>query len=384
MSNTLDDELQNNTASNRMFPRSPREAIEPEPAPEPPKRRRDGHPVIAVINAGLSLVTFLVIALAVTFYIGKLRFEAEGPLAETKTVLIDRGDGVDGIATRLERDGVISDPLLFRAGVFIQKADRNLKAGEYLFQARASVADVIETLVDGKAILHSMTVPEGRTSWQIVEQLRQEPMLTGEIDEMPPEGSLLPETYKFTRDTSRSEMIARMRAAHDRLVTDVWERRVAALPLKTPQEMVTLASIVEKETGRADERNRVAGVFINRLDRGMRLQSDPTIIYGVTEGKGSLGRGIRKSELEAVTAYNTYQIDGLPPTPIANPGRASLEAVANPSRTKDLYFVADGTGGHAFAETLDDHNSNVRRWRQIERDRKAAAESGTSTEASSN
>lgn len=381
MSNSLDEELQSGGDTlQRTFPRSPREAIEPDPAPPPPKRRRDRNPIMAILNGVLSLLTFLAIGLGVAFYIGKLRFEADGPLPETKTVIINRGEGVGEIAARLENAGVITDRLLFRVGVSIRKADTQLKAGEYLFQARASVSDVIDTLVDGKAILHSVTVPEGRTSWDVVEILRNEPLLTGEIAEVPPEGSLLPETYKFTRNTDRNEVLERMRAAHDRLVQEVWNRRASDLPIETPDALVTLASIVEKETGRADERNRVAGVFINRLNRGMRLQSDPTIIYGITNGQGELGRGIRQSEIEARTPYNTYQIDGLPPTPIANPGRASLEAVANPSRTNDLYFVADGTGGHAFAETLEDHNSNVRRWREIEAERRAAAEEKAASE----
>ncbi len=381
MSNSLDEELQSGgDALQRTFPRSPREAIEPDPAPPPPKRRRNRNPIMAILNGVLSLMTFLAIGLGVAFYIGKLRFEAEGPLPETKTVIINRGEGVGEIAARLENAGVITDRLLFRVGVSIRKADTQLKAGEYLFQARASVSDVIDTLIDGKAILHSVTVPEGRTSWDVVEILRNEPLLTGEIAEVPTEGSLLPETYKFTRNTDRNELLARMRAAHDRLVQEVWNRRANDLPIETPDALVTLASIVEKETGRADERNRVAGVFINRLNRGMRLQSDPTIIYGITNGRGELGRGIRQSEIEARTPYNTYQIDGLPPTPIANPGRASLEAVANPSRTNDLYFVADGTGGHAFAETLEGHNSNVRRWREIEAERRAAAEEDAASE----
>ncbi|MCB1490643.1 MAG: endolytic transglycosylase MltG [Rhodobiaceae bacterium] len=386
MPKTLDEELKaGSEPGSRVFPRSPREAIEPEPAPQPPRRKREANPVIEVVNAGLSLVTFLVIVLGVVLYIGKLRIEAPGPLAQTKSVIIKRGDDAGAIAERLENMGVIADPLLFRAGVYFHKAESKLKAGEYLFNANASVSDVISTLVDGKAILHSVTIPEGRTSWEIVQALNAEPLLTGEITQVPPEGSLLPETYKFTRDTDRNDIVARMTAAHDQLVKRVWDRRADGLPLKSPEELVTLASIVEKETGRADERNRVAGVFINRLNKGIRLQSDPTIIYGITHGEGKLGRGLKRSEIDAQTPYNTYQINGLPPTPIANPGRASLEAVANPSRTSDIYFVADGTGGHVFSATLEEHNRNVARWRDIEKQRAAAGdEPSDAAEAASN
>lgn len=385
MSNALDDELNKDSGNaSRVFPQSPREAIEPEAAPPPPRRRRDSHPFIAILNGTLTLVTLAVIALGIGFLIASSWFESPGSMEQTKTVLIARGEGVSRIAERLKREGVIDNTMLFRGGVYFKKVGRDLKAGEYLFQANASVSDVIDTLVGGKAILHTVTVPEGRTSWDIVQILNAEPLLEGEIKEIPAEGELLPETYKFTRATSRQEMLNRMAAAHDKLLEEIWPRRASDLPIESKNELVTLASIVEKETGRANERSRVAGVFVNRLQRGMRLQSDPTIIYGITKGKESLGRGLRRSEIDAVTPYNTYQIDGLPPTPIANPGRASLEAVANPSRTEDLYFVADGTGGHAFAKSLDEHNDNVANWRRIEKKRGEQAEAGESTSDTSN
>lgn len=360
--------------SDRLIPRSPREAIEPDPVPEPPRKRRKGNAFLAIMNGVMSLIVFAVVAAAIGFYIGKSRYEASGPLDEPQTIMVERGDGTITIAQKLQRSGVINEPILFRAGVAVRQADRSLKAGEYLFPASASVEDVIDILVEGKSVLHTFTAPEGLTSQQIIARIAEEPLLTGDVPEVPAEGSLLPETYKFTRGMSRAELVNRMQNAHERVLAEVWERRVPELPVETPEEMVILASIVEKETGRADERNRVAGVFVNRLRRGMRLQSDPTIIYGIVGGEGALGRGIRRSEIDAVTPYNTYQIDGLPPTPIANPGRASLEAVANPSRTDDLFFVADGTGGHAFAETYEEHNRNVQRWRQIERERAEAAE----------
>jgi UPF0755 protein len=246
-----------------------------------------------------------------------------------------------------------------------------MRAGEFLFKAGTSIDAAVDTLVQGKAILHSVTIPEGWTSEQVVARLNENEILTGEVGEMPREGTLLPDTYKFERGTSRQQIVNAMQAAQKRALNEIWARRAPDLPIKTPQELVILASIVEKETGRADERTRVAGVFINRLQKRMRLQSDPTIVYGLVGGKGTLGRGILRSEIERPTPYNTYAIEGLPPGPIANPGRASLEAVANPSRTRDLYFVADGTGGHAFAENLDQHNRNVTRWRQIERNRAA-------------
>jgi UPF0755 protein len=220
-----------------------------------------------------------------------------------------------------------------------------------------------------------LTIPEGLSSQQIIARVMASDVLTGEVEAIPEEGTLLPETYKFTRGMTRQQIIDQMRTAHARTVEEIWNRRVPELPIKTQKEFVTLASIVEKETGKADERPHVASVFINRLRQNIRLQSDPTIIYGLFGGQGKPSdRPIYRSDLEKETPYNTYIIDGLPPGPIANPGRAALEAVANPSRTIDLYFVADGTGGHVFAETLDEHNRNVQRWRQIEKARNAAAE----------
>jgi UPF0755 protein len=215
-----------------------------------------------------------------------------------------------------------------------------------------------------------MTVPEGLTSEQIVARLLENDMLTGNIKDVPREGMLLPDSYYFHRGFSREQMIQRMRQAQDRLVRDVWERRSPDLPIKTPEQLTILASIIEKETGKPDERTRIAAVFTNRIKQKMKLQSDPTIIYGLVFGKGSLGRPISKADIAQPTPYNTYVIDGLPPGPIANPGRATIEAAANPARTKDLFFVADGTGGHAFAETYEQHQKNVARLRQIEQEQR--------------
>jgi UPF0755 protein len=227
-------------------------------------------------------------------------------------------------------------------------------------------------LTSGRAVLHNITIPEGLTSEQIVARLRENDLLVGDIVNVPREGSLLPDTYRIERGTSRQRVIQLMTEKQREELNRIWSRRVADLPIRTPQELVTLASIVEKETGKADERPRVAGVFVNRLNRRMKLQSDPTIVYGLVGGKGTLGRGILRTEITQATPYNTYVIDGLPPGPIANPGRAAMEAVANPSRTRDLFFVADGTGGHTFSETLDGHNRAVQRWRQIEASRREA------------
>jgi UPF0755 protein len=229
------------------------------------------------------------------------------------------------------------------------------------------VQDVINTIVEGKVVQHQLTIPEGLTSEQIVQRLLDIDILSGNIREIPREGSLLPESYRFTRGTPREQVIRRMQEAQRKAVQEAWDRRAPDLPLKSPEELVTLASIVEKETGKADERPRVAAVFANRLKQRIRLQSDPTIIYGLVGGKGTLGRPIQRGEITKPTPYNTYTIPGLPPGPIANPGRAAIEATANPAKTRELFFVADGTGGHAFSETLSEHQKNVGKLRAIER-----------------
>jgi UPF0755 protein len=242
--------------------------------------------------------------------------------------------------------------------------------------------EVMDLFVGGDVVVYSVTIPEGFTSQQVVNRLMSDPNLTGDITDIPAEGTLLPDTYHFNTGDTRQQILDQMARAHDRAVADVWARRAQDLPIRTPEEFVILASIVEKETGIADERSRVASVFINRLNRGMRLQSDPTIIYGVWGGAGRpANEPIRQSQIDQRTPYNTYQIDGLPPGPIANPGIASLEAVANPSRTNDIFFVADGTGGHVFAETLEQHNRNVARWRQIEQQQRDAAEAAAAAAA---
>jgi len=353
----------------RINPKSPRQAIQPEPAPPPPPRSRQAkHPVVVTLNFFLMIAVLAALFAGGALYFGKQRFLAEGPLQQPKTILVTRGSGVETIAKQLKRNNVIDSELVFTVGVRLYDAASRLQYGEYLFQPHVSMREVMEILSSGKSILHAVTIPEGLTSAQVVARLRADEVLVGDIEEVPPEGSLLPETYKFTRGTTRQQIIDQMKRAHDRMVDRIWTRREPGLPVEDKNEFVTLASIVEKETGKADERPRVAGVFINRLERGMRLQSDPTIIYGLFGGEGKpADRPILRSDIDKPTEYNTYQIDGLPPGPIANPGRAALEAVANPSHTDDLYFVADGTGGHVFSSTLQEHNRNVARWRRIER-----------------
>ena len=348
-------------------PRSPRVALEPERVPLPRRRsKRARHPLVIAGNAIFMVLVLVAVTVGTALYLGKQRFDAPGPLPEAKVVDIPRGLGIRGIADLLQHEGVIEQPFVFIGGVLVMKARGGLKYGEYKFAKHASLADVVDTITEGKVVQHALTLPEGLTSEQIVARLLADKALTGQITEIPPEGSLLPETYKFTRGETRAQMIKRMQEAQQRLVEEIWKHRAPNLPLKSPQELITLASIVEKETGKPDERSRVAAVFENRLKKNMRLQSDPTIIYGLTGGKGSLGRPIKKSEIEQATPYNTYVINGLPPGPIANPGKASLEAVANPARTKDLYFVADGTGGHVFSETYAEHEKNVAKLRALE------------------
>src|ERR1700752_4114884 len=350
-------------------PRSPRAALEPEQVPPPPKRsERARNPFVVVGNAIITIILVLMIGGGGVYVYGKQKIEAPGPLQEDKIVNIPARAGMTDIADILQREGVIDDNRwAFIGSVFALKARSDLKPGEYSFQKNASLRDVIGTMVEGKVVQHAVTIPEGLTSEQILAKLQDSDIFTGSVHEIPREGTLLPETYKFPRGTSRDQVIQRMQQAQKRVVAEIWERRSQDLPIKTSEQLVTLASIVEKETGKPDERSRVAAVFVNRLKQKMKLQSDPTIIYGLVGGKGTLGRPIKRSEIMQPSPYNTYVIDGLPPGPIANPGRASLEAAANPARTRDLYFVADGTGGHAFTETDDQHQKNVAKLRTMEK-----------------
>lgn len=368
-------------SASRSGPRSPAEALQPEQVPPPPQRSRAvRHPLVVFFNFVLTIVVIAGVVIGGGLLYGRTQFQEPSTLAQERTINVDRGSGLRSIADRLESDGVISSKWLFIAGVWLNGEQNNLKAGEYLIPGNASMSEIMDLMVEGKSKYYAITIPEGRTSEQIVAMLNADPTLVGEITEIPPEGSLLPETYQFTRGDTRQNIIARMLRERDRVLTDVWSRRASDLPLANADELAILASIVEKETALADERSRVAAVFINRLRLNMRLQSDPTVIYGVFGGAGKPPEyRLTRSDLDKATEYNTYVIDRLPPAPIANAGEASLEAVANPSRTRDLFFVADGTGGHAFAETYEEHLRNVARWRDIEASARAeqAAEPAT-------
>nr|WP_153320141.1 endolytic transglycosylase MltG [Sinorhizobium meliloti] len=373
----------NETGSNGpIIPKSANEALRPERVPHPPKRSRKARSqVVIFLNFVMTVVVFVALAAAGAVYYAMHEYEKPGPLEANKNFIVRSGAGISEIASNLERNEIITDSRVFRFVSEAYLSNETLKAGEYEIKAHASMQEIMELLKSGKSILYSVSLPEGLTVKQMFHRLADDPVLVGDLPaELPPEGSLKPDTYKFTRGTDRNEIVKQMTAAQKALVQQIWEKRDPDLPVSTIEEFVTLASIVEKETGRADERPRVASVFINRLEKGMRLQSDPTIIYGIFGGDGKpADRAILRSDLDKQTPYNTYLIKGLPPTPIANPGRAALEAVANPSRTPELYFVADGTGGHVFAETLDEHNANVRRWRKLEAER--AAEAAKATEA---
>lgn len=350
-------------------PKSPRAALEPEQVPPPPKRSdRARNPLVVVGNAIITGLLVLMISAGGLYVYGKQKIEAPGPLAEDKIVNIPQRAGITDISDILRREGVTeANRWMFLGSVIALKARGELKPGEYNFQKNASLRDVIGTIVEGKVVQHSVTIPEGLTSEQIIVRLMDNDIFTGAVREVPREGTLLPETYKFPRGASREQVIQRMQQAQKRVLNEIWERRNPDVPLKTPEQLVTLASIVEKETGKPDERSRVAAVYVNRLRQKMKLQSDPTIIYGLVGGKGTLGRPIKRSEITQPSPYNTYVVEGLPPGPIANPGRASLEAAANPARTRDLFFVADGTGGHVFTETYDLHQKNVAKLRALER-----------------
>lgn len=323
----------------------------------------------ALSSTGLNLLIVGLVVLVGAIGWGLNEFRRPGPLAEPVIVDLPRGAGLSRVASELKARGAIRNEALFRIGARYMNQATALRFGEYAIPAGASMADILAILVSGRSILYRITIPEGLTSFQVVERLRQLDFLTGEVAEIPPEGSLAPDTYSVPRRTERSAILREMAAAQRRILASAWEGRQPGLPLASPEEMLVLASIVEKETGVAEERPVVASVFVNRLRRGMRLETDPTVIYGLTGGKAVLDRALTRSDLDRRTPYNTYRIDGLPPTPIANPGRAAIEAVANPASTEFIFFVADGTGGHAFAVTKREHDENVARWRAIERER---------------
>ena len=299
-------------------------------------------------------------------------FYGKGPNADETTVVLPRGAGVNMIARTLQEAGVISSPFVFRSGVRLSGNSRGLRAGEYLIPGRTSPRGIMDLLLVGRTVLHRLTIAEGLTVAEVFAAVHATDGLDGEVLERPAEGTLLPETYYFSLGDSRADVLTRMADAMRETLTELWAGRAKDLPLKSPEEVLALASIVEKETGVSAERARVAAVFINRLRRGMRLQSDPTVVYSLTQGAAPLGRALTRRDLKTEHPFNTYLNGGLPPGPIANPGRAAIEAVLHPLETEELYFVADGNGGHAFAKTLRQHQRNVARWRKVQREKKSA------------
>jgi UPF0755 protein len=325
-------------------------------------------------RGGLAGALLLLILLAAAGYV-LFVFGAAGPKAragEATTVIFEHGAGTPQIANALAQAGVIRSPLVFM--LMAKLTPGSLKAGEYAIASGEPMARVLSDLKAGRVVRHFVTIPEGWTSAMAAEAVNAAPELAGEAP-TPPEGAILPDTYEVTRGEDRAKVMQQMTEAQGKVLAQLWAQRRPDLPYKTPEEAVTMASIVEKETGLPAERPRVAAVFVNRLKSGIRLESDPTVIYGVSQGR-PLGRGITASELAHETPYNTYRVAGLPPTPIANPGRASLEAVLNPAQTNDLYFVADGSGGHVFTSSFAEHQKNVARWRIVEKQRAAQAAQG--------
>jgi UPF0755 protein len=389
----------------------------------------------SVASNALTLFIVLLIAMAALVAWGRNEFFAAGPLAGPICLEVERGASLSAISRNLEERGAITDARIFRIGAeYADRAD-NLKFGSYMVPAKASMSEVLEAITasgkstcgrdlnyrirvtksdvvlsaldlttntyaevarfdagadplppeylevsDDPALVLRVTVAEGVTSWQIVDALKKADFLQGPLETVPPEGSLAPGGYEVERGMERGALISQMTAKQSAILAEAWAKRSDGLPYDTPEEALIMASIVEKETGIAEERGRVASVFINRLQQGMRLQTDPTVIYGITKGEGVLGRGLRQSELRRETPYNTYVIDGLPPTPISNPGAEAIKAAVNPEQTDYRFFVADGSGGHAFAKTLDEHNANVAAWRKIEAAQGAAEEGGVQGE----
>lgn len=385
----------------------------------------------AVASNALTLFIVVLIALAGLLAWGKRQYDGPGPLETAICFRVERGASFAAVSRALEAQGAISDARIFRIGADYSGKAQGLKFGSYLIQPGTSMDAIVDQLTRGgqstcgaeinyrigvtladvvlreldpatqryvevvkfdpatteapaeytkavadPGIRFRVTLAEGTTVWQAAEAMKRIDIMAGEVGPLPPEGTLAPDSYEIVKGEDRAELLAEMQGRQTRLLADLWAARAEGLPYKTPEEALIMASIVEKETGVPEERGTVASVFVNRLKAGMKLQTDPTVIYGVTKGQGVLGRGLRQSELRAATPWNTYVIDGLPPTPIANPGRASIEATLNPPQTPYLFFVADGSGGHAFAETLAAHNANVAKWRQIEAERAKQQPSG--------
>lgn len=349
----------------------------PDSAGLPKKQKR----MLGVI-ALTSIVTILGALILGAYAMVNYRYEAtpKGEAAET-VFEVPRGSGLSSIAARLEKDGLIKSAFVFKLVTKLRGNEANFKAGEFIITQPASMSKIYETLAEGKAVLYPFTAPEGLTSAQIMRAMERIETLTGDMPETPAEGTMLPETYMTPRGMSRSALVKKMQDAQTKIIDELWDKRQEGLPLKTKEEAIILASIVEKETGVGAERDVVAGVFINRLKIGMKLQTDPTIIYGISKGeplynKRGQRRTLYRSEIDRKTPWNTYQIDGLPPTPICNPGAKAISAVLQPAKTEYLFFVADGSGGHVFAKTNREHVNNVNKWRKIERERQRKQRGG--------
>ena len=326
--------------------------------------------VIRFLISLLVLISVAAVAVAGVSDWAMTWFASEGPLKQDKIVVIERGSNVDRIADTLQAEGVIDNANFFKIAVRLKQVGGKLKAGEFLFPAQVSAEEAIEILSKGKAIARKVTIPEGRTSWEVVEILNATEGLTGEIEILPPEGSLLAETYHFQLNATRQSVIDRMTADLQTTIDKLWDTRAENLPIKNKQEALILASIVEKETGIGSERDVVASVYTNRLRIGMRLQADPTVIYGITGGQGPLGRKLLTKDLKKPNPYNSYLNAGLPPGPIANSGIESIKAVLHPAETEYIFFVANGTGGHTFSKTLKEHNRAVKKWRAFKKSQK--------------
>ncbi len=377
-----------------------------------------------IASSALSFFVLVLIVIGGLVAWGQQQFNNAGPLEQAMCLRVESGSNFNRVSEYLDAAGALSNASIFRIGVQYSGKETNLKAGSFLLPQQVSMVEIVDLVTRGGAstcgteivfrigVLRSeiqvreldpaterfviraefepgedvlpeiytrlrdeadtrfrIALAEGATSWQISEALKQVDFLSGEIAEVPPEGMLAPDSYEVRLGADRAELLALMRAKQEARLAEAWENRAEGLPYANPEEALIMASIIEKETSKPEERQKVASVFVNRMNLGMRMQTDPTVIYGITKGRGALGRGLRRSELRAATPFNTYVIDGLPPTPIANPGLASIEAALNPDSTDYIFFVADGTGGHAFSVTLAEHNRNVAVWRRIEAER---------------
>jgi len=331
------------------------------------KKKRQRNALIDIMNGLLSLLILGLVVAGGAFVYFAQSFNTEGILEKDTVFVVKSGSGLSTIAKDLQQNGIISNNLMFQLGAKSKKLETSIRTGEYLIAKNSSMADVLKELTEGKPISYGVTIPEGFTSWQAVVKINKDENLIGEIVTIPAEGTLLPDTYSYERGEDRAAIIARMQKAFEKELAQAWANRDQNLPIKTPEELVILASIIEKETGNDEERFEVAGVFVNRLNQGMKLQTDPTVIYGITLGKENLGRGLRQSELKKETPYNTYVIPALPIGPITNPGRESLHAAANPAKTDNIFFVAAGaypSMGHLFAATYKQHQKNVIAYRK--------------------